>query len=363
MTSEPSQRINAKITEKRSGGIDLLKVMAAFFVVCIHVDSICGQFEEGSLNWVLDHFFQAILIPAVNIFAIVTGYLMCQKKVKFKKIIMIWFAAFFYAVLIFLFANSPVHEKSVVDFIFPIFTNNHWYLSQYFFVIAISPLLNKLVKSMEIRHFLYFFVCSFILCMLSTLYFDPYNIVYGYSFTWLICMYFVGAFFKKFKVFSPPPRVLLLIWSLSTILMTCSKIAIHFVTLKLFGYSRWSGFFYAYNSVFTTAQAIALFMLFKDLNVRNHKWLSLVSASTFGIYLGQDLFLWTKLSFYNHSISFLWYIPCVLASALIITFLTVLVERARVFLFKVIRLECLVDAVVGKVLAIINRKMTGKEGP
>ena len=76
--------------QERNYGIDLLKIISMYMVVQLHVlgcGGILGNCEKFSFNYYVAWFLEISAYCAVNVFAMITGYLMVEKKINRFKII------------------------------------------------------------------------------------------------------------------------------------------------------------------------------------------------------------------------------------------------------------------------------------
>lgn len=67
--------------KSRNGSIDLLKILLIFYVMTIHVGGIgTGVVPFDSKEMLMIYFLEAVSIPAVDTFVIISGYLLSEKK-------------------------------------------------------------------------------------------------------------------------------------------------------------------------------------------------------------------------------------------------------------------------------------------
>ena len=69
----------------RNYGIDLLKILSMFFVIIIHVGGHGGLIYNAdifTLNGTIVWLIRILVYCAVNMFALITGYLCINRKIK-----------------------------------------------------------------------------------------------------------------------------------------------------------------------------------------------------------------------------------------------------------------------------------------
>lgn len=125
----------------RNYGIDLLKILSMFFVIIIHVCGHGGLNFNGdnlSLNGVVVWLVRILVYCAVNMFALVTGYLCINKKFKYRNVINLWINVLFYNV-IFTLLFGTLGRFDIFKSFFPVSNNIYWYFSSYFGFIFFIP--------------------------------------------------------------------------------------------------------------------------------------------------------------------------------------------------------------------------------
>ena len=81
--------------------------------------------------WILEIFCYC----AIDIFGMISGYLLSYRAVKSSRIIKIWVQVVFYNVIIAIVAlrmGIPVPKRDIIGSICPIILRQYWYLSAYF---------------------------------------------------------------------------------------------------------------------------------------------------------------------------------------------------------------------------------------
>ena len=198
----------------RNYGIDLLRIVAMFFVVLLHSLSGSGILDStdpsivnsGLYNsfWLLE----IIAYGAVNIFAMISGYVGYSPKVKthkFSKIIILWLQTVFWSVIMALIAkyllSIGVGKRDFAIQMTPLIHNNYWYLTAYFCLFFFLPVIDAAVRVITIKNLKYLLV---VILVMTTIGNHIFNIEFflnsGYSVLWLAILYFVGAALKKCNI-------------------------------------------------------------------------------------------------------------------------------------------------------------------
>lgn len=91
------------INKERNYGIDLLRIVAMFMVVILHILGRGGILDATvaySSNYYIAWFMEIATFGAVNCYAIISGYVGYNRKIKYSNLINILFCAGFYIVLL-----------------------------------------------------------------------------------------------------------------------------------------------------------------------------------------------------------------------------------------------------------------------
>lgn len=87
----------------RYEGIDLLRIISMLMVVVLHILGIGGVIEntvENTSNYYISNFMEHFCFCAVNLYALITGFVYIKATYRFHKIVSLWCEVFFYSFLI-----------------------------------------------------------------------------------------------------------------------------------------------------------------------------------------------------------------------------------------------------------------------
>ena len=283
--------------KERNYGIDALRILSMFMVVVLHIFNAGGvlaasgrftsQYEVGWL-------FQNAAFCAVDVYALITGYVWVNAKYKYRNVVELWLQVFFYSVLITalfsIFSPSSVSYKEWIKALFPIMSNQYWYFSSYFALFLFIPLLNIIIEKTEKKQLAVFIVIIlFFFGVVQTLFFSNAFVTNGgYSPIWLIIMYLVGGYFGKHGIGKNIKPVKFIIGYLIAVFLTwLSKLCIELLTLRVLGEVRAGKYFISYISPFIFLSAIFLFLFFVNLKIPpiSKKVIGFLSPMAFGVYL------------------------------------------------------------------------------
>ena len=220
-------------TGGRNYGIDLLRILAMFFVVLLHsLDGTKVLFPDNlelcntnlyRVLWLLE----IIAYGAVDTFALISGYVGYREKPKTYKIssiLSLWLQVVLYSIIITVITHfiSPSIATKTDLFVqaTPLMHKNYWYLNAYVGLFFFMPILDTAIrklskKSLKRITFAILAVC----CIGSQLMQMNFNLNEGYSVIWLIVLYITGATIKKCDIGKKlkPFMCLIIIFSLNLI--------------------------------------------------------------------------------------------------------------------------------------------------
>lgn len=210
-----NQNPNQVSVSQRNYGIDLLRLVAAFYVIILHTMNHGGLYQNTTPYSYQDLLCRILLIIsfcAVNIFGIISGYVGYReplKKITFSGYLPLWLTVVFYCVLFNIvymcLLPGTVTSRDFVMSLFPLTHDLFWYFSAYTMVYFLSPFLNRILyysSEKELKQ-LFFFIC----CILVTLEYinQSFAMEKGYSGIWLLLLYLIGGIMKKTGIGSRIP--------------------------------------------------------------------------------------------------------------------------------------------------------------
>jgi len=191
---------------RRNIGIDLLRVVAAFYAIVLHILGVGGLqgAASGAGQALVCNALSMWCYCAVNIFGIITGfvgYTEEDRPLKLKNYLRLWGEVVFYNLLLTVLTlwlrPGSARVSSLLFSFFPLLSNKHWYFTAYTGVFFFIPFLNAAIRGCENRKLL--ILLALIVLGFTTLetYLGLFVCNGGYSFTWLMMLYIVGAILRK----------------------------------------------------------------------------------------------------------------------------------------------------------------------
>ncbi len=341
---------------ERNYGIDLLRLAAMFMVVVLHVLGNGGVLSSATgINYSVSMFLKICTYCAVDCYAIISGFVCYtdkEKPYKYSRFISFWVQVVTYSfgitLIAFLFRPKSIGLYNVFASAVPVASGQYWYVSAYAGLFFIIPWLNKMIRACtrkECTQLGVVLVAVYVLYATAARVFsDCFTLELGYSFAWLTILYVVGAWMKKCDIPSHCKCRHLLIGIGCCVLFAEMK--------ALFLPENLADRVCSYTSIFTVYIAFALVSLFSKIKIGKtaKKMITCWLPAAFGVYL-----IHTQPIVWGHYIrgSFgwiagnpAWLIPVlVLGSAFAVFAVCLLVEKVRLILFRVLKIDYLIGRV------------------
>ena len=280
-------------TNARNYSLDLLRILATFMVVVLHVQLFGGLLESKpfTVSFVPTIVLESFCIVAVNCFVLITGFFMIHKDVNGRKLLGLVLEIAVISWMIFVigtFCGLRASFKELVQHIFPTLSGCHWFISSYIIVYILSPWFNKLILSLTRKEC--FFLAGLLFVLFSVWGSNPkisaISVHKGYSVLWLTYIYFIGSIIRLYGAYRVPfAGRAYTIFSLFT--------TGYAIILCQYTHSIWGAM--NYNSPFVLLGAVSLFYVFYSLQITSvcdNRIIKFLTPGCFGVFLiHTDLFI------------------------------------------------------------------------
>lgn len=214
---------------QRNYGIDLLRLLAASYVIMLHT-LLRGGVYSAAAPYSYQYFSCQFLLSAayccITLFGLISGYVgysPSHVKHGFVSYGLLWLEVVFYSIAVTVFwvlcFDHPITGSDLLRAFFPVTHDTYWYFTAYTLLVLFIPLLNSAVahcSDQTLKIFLCFILFAF--CPLESLR-GLFKSNLGYSFLWLMILYLLGAAMKKLGIGRtvPTPVLLFLIAAITLI--------------------------------------------------------------------------------------------------------------------------------------------------
>lgn len=339
-----------KIASKRNFGIDLLRLVAMLMVTTLHILGHGGALGKAAgINGNVIWFFEIAAYCAVNCYAMISGYVSYSEQEKpysYSKFASIWLQVVFYGLgitLLWGYLGKITLDAVVIKKCFlPVSTGQYWYFSAYTGLFFVMPWLNRFVRNISKNDMSRFIVVTIILFSCysnycNVKYTDVFKLGNGYTFVWLVIMYFIGAWLKKCEIPQKVGGLSAVVAIVVCMVITCG--------MKFFS-KNFSDYFVSYISPTVVVMAAGYIIIFSRLKINQifAAIIKFLSPAAFGVYLIHEHAL-----IRNSCISgrFAWIaelptrqIPFfIITSALAVFLICLVIEKIRLLLFNLLKIN------------------------
>lgn len=267
---------------KRDDSIDVVKALAAFMVVILHVNGFTRNYfhTENQINYII---MEILAFPAIHLFVMSSSKLIISNHgVKLKNLINIWLWTFFLTItglLIILMIEPPtITLKGIFSCLFPVTGSAYWYISTFFAFVFVSPLLRSTLQSVKE----YLALVIFVLLIITSILPSFFN-----QFDWSVdrgnLMLFVTLFYLTVYIenINVSKWKYILLYIISFVLCIIS-----FFVLQVLNYN--SFYLITYNSPFVVGMAAGLYGMLHNISIPNsaiQKIIRKISEASLVIYI------------------------------------------------------------------------------
>ena len=339
----------------RNYGIDFLRLFSMFYVVVLHTlrqGGVSDALEVGSTGYAVNWFLQISAYCAVDIFAIISGYVSYSDKerpVKFSGYFNLWFQVVFYGCAIGLVMNvintDWVTKTDFLKMFFPVSNSLYWYFTAYTGLFFVTPLINAGIRNTDEKILKRIFVFLVVIFSVVEIVTKKQKLDRGYTFAWLLILYIMGGIInkcnigKRLKVYQGAVLIMLiniagLLWKL------------YGTDFSFFGFKINRDTFILYTSPLILAAAVIHVITFSKIKFSKGlvKIIAYAAPFSFAVYLlNTQYYIWNfvlKGTFAAWADKE-WYIMALAVVAFSVAFVTgaVLIDRIRMRLFRIAHVD------------------------
>ena len=279
----------------RDSNIEIFRIVTMWLIIAHHYVVNSGLIDVGgpiysspmSSSSLFLLLFGAWGKIGINCFVLITGYFMCKSHITVKKFIKILLAVMFYRLVIntifWITGYAPFTLKNFIMVLFPVTSVTQNFTGTYLIFLLYIPFLNILIRNInEKEHFRLMLLCCFTYVFFGTIKLFPVDMNYV---SWYMVLYIIASYIRLYpkkiydnKIFWGWTTVLLMLLSAFSV-VGCAwlggniekNIAYFFVTDS--------------NTILAVLTGVSSFIFFKQIKMKNSKFINKISATTFGILL------------------------------------------------------------------------------
>ena len=303
-----SQSVNQNQQTQKNIGVELARIIAMYFIINLHILYHGGPLFKSKILSQENNlyiFFATLFDSGVNIFGMISGFVGYRSH-KFGNLLHLLIQTSFYNYGIAYYFSKTRPEYRVDPnknhFIYPAFIIDYWYFTAYFIMYFLLPLINSGINSMDKRKYgifnfvvFLFFTCFYQIRHYSiVLRHDLFNLNNGYSYIWLLILYFFGGYFGRFNSTSRNRNKFVLFILLSSIIVIVTWCRTYLIVNKIKFYNKSDDMKAEYTSPSCVIVAVCFIMMLTKLEIKINiikKIISFFGPLTYGIYLTHNHFV------------------------------------------------------------------------
>ena len=277
----------------RNSNLELYRIIVMLLIVAHHYVVNSGLTDAGGVIYSDPMSAKSLFLlifgawgkTGINCFVLITGYFMCKSRITAKKFFKLLFELEFYNIVIyFIFLLSgyePFSLKEFVKCILPVYSVSYGFTSCFLLFYLCIPFLNILIHNLnEKQHFRLILLVSFIYIFFGTV--PKFSVTMNYV-SWFCVLFFIASYIRLYskKIFENKA-----FWGIATLISIALSV-ISVVSCAWLGskIDRNMAFYFVSdsNTFLAVTNGVCSFMFFKNLKIRQSKFINTVAASTFGV--------------------------------------------------------------------------------
>lgn len=348
------------IKKQRNSNLELYRIIVMLLIVAHHSVFHSGVMEEMAQNPLCAKsiFFYVLGMwgrTGIDCFVLITGYFMCKSHITIQKYLKLLLEVIFYNVVVYsVFVAIGKQPFSVQELFWAIFPFREitgifvpCFLLFYLFIPYLSILVSHIDKKLHVRLVM---LCLCIYTMTVTL--PQFQVAMNHV-SWYCVLFLIASYIRNYGLL---PSVSTQKWGgitlLCMLLSIVSVVCVVYFDMRL-GKDTPPYKYVSPSGICAVLTSVSSFMYFKDLKIKNSRFINMIAASTFGVLLIHDnsavmrLWLWQEI-FHIKSIYTL-----DLATAVFMMILTILAVFIICILFDMLRKNTIEKWILNQ----INKKL------
>lgn len=266
---------------ERKSNIELFRILLILMVIVLHYFSAemggaLGHAIPGSISYYFIHLMESVSIVAVNGFVLITGYFSYKKEnVKVSKVINLILIMIFWGLLLSLstvlvLRPEGINMQIIKDIIES--ATNQWFVIIYCILYLLIPFLNKIINNISQNSYKTLLVIGLVFFYLWPSFYTKITVSdAGYGIINFVYLYFIGAYIRRYHENNKHILLPLIIYIGCALIITLASLKI--------------GRAWDYNFIFNLIGSVALFEVFRSININHSKVINKLATYTFAVYL------------------------------------------------------------------------------
>lgn len=276
------------VIKERTSNLELYRIIVMLLIVAHHY-VISGS---GLTDIMYDNPFSPYTVfyrimgawgkTGINCFVLITGYFMCRSNISLRKFLKLALEVVFYNVIIyFVFCLCGYTDFSSLKFLYtliPIKSVDTGFTSAFLLFYLLLPSLNAVIKGISQNQHRHVIALMLLIYTVFPMLLVP--VSYNYV-TWFSILYLIASYIR---IYGLPHNDSAKFWGFFALISLLLSIVSIIAPLLI--HKGCTYFFVSdSNHVMALITAVSSFMFFKNVQIKNKKWINSIAATTFGVFL------------------------------------------------------------------------------
>lgn len=362
--TEPMEKLHKEMrpAKERMANLELMRMVSMLLVVVLHFIGKSNQhpvltrdsmalWEYGA--WALE----SLSIVAVNVYMLLSGYLLAESTFKPKRLLELWLQILFYSAGVGLVAAAfgyvPQEGISIyylAQLCLPVVTNHYWFMTAYIGMYLFLPILATGVKQLSKKQF------QILLCILFSVFCGIKSVVplklttdmQGYDCIWYLCMALLAVYIRLYGMpFFQKKRNCILVYLAASAGIFAGSLLLRYVYLSTGRLGDMVMVCYQYNHILVVLASLGFFHLFLHIRIkpgRISRIICTLAPYTLGVYLWHENIairyewpLWIQQKLPGGAVEGVWWFVALVLGVLFVYCTGIVLDMVRSLLFKGIR--------------------------
>ena len=277
------------VKKVRDSNIELFRIFLMLMIIAHHYVVNSGIMELYDFSHVSrNQMFLELLgwggKAGINCFLLVTGYFMCKQSFTWRKFLTLYLEVKFYTLLLPVIFWTIGKQELTFQYCFRVvfceFSSMGATFTQTFLALfLLIPFINRLIHAMDkVSHARLLVLLLLFYTIAGTFFLNDFFEYIG----WYVTVYLIGAYLRLY-----PIAILQDVKKCS--LLVAITLALDAASILYFTYLNHSFNIYYFvadsNRILAILSAVALFSLFRSIDLGRQRWINSISSATFGIFL------------------------------------------------------------------------------
>lgn len=349
----------------RNANIEWLRIISMLMIVMLHTlgkgNLLRSMSGVGGINVYIAWLLESCSIVAVNIFFLISGYVLIDSEFKTKRIFSIIMQTVFYGIIIYLMylrtgMDMEGAKNSFLLAALPIHMKTYWFLTVYTVMYMMLPFIavgiRALTQKQHMALIIIFVVFNCVFKSVLPVKLDIDGAAGGYNIEWFVTLFLIAAYIKRygFKKLNKASYGLIL-YFVSVLLIFGEQLFLDAMLNKTGRFTYIQEISYSYNHIFVLFASLGLFAW--GLNKKQPGKImagigNTIAPMTLGVYIIHEHSLiryewpnWFKVSSFMDK-NVVLFVLSVVGVVLAVYMIGTLIDAVRLMIFKI------VDYLLGK---------------